>query len=87
MYGESLLGRRVSLDVALARSLGTRPLLEASTGEVVPASSGGQTTRCPPRQWARLSRDGLTPPRASAVHASESCRGRGQQQNWRTVEY
>jgi hypothetical protein len=37
MYGESLqMGRQVSLDVALARSLGTRPLLDASTGDVVP---------------------------------------------------
>jgi hypothetical protein len=37
MYGESLqMGRQAALDVALARSLGTRPLLDASTGEVVP---------------------------------------------------
>jgi hypothetical protein len=36
-YGESLkMGRQVSLDVALSRSLGTRSLLDASTGEVVP---------------------------------------------------
>jgi hypothetical protein len=37
MYGESLqMGRQASVDVALARSLGTRPLLDASTGEVAP---------------------------------------------------
>jgi len=36
-YGESLkMGRQVSLDVALSRSLGTRSLIDASTGEVVP---------------------------------------------------
>jgi hypothetical protein len=37
MYGESLqMGGQVSLDVALSRSLGTRSLLDASTGELVP---------------------------------------------------
>lgn len=37
MYGESLaMGGEVSLDVALSRSLGTRKLLDASTGEFVP---------------------------------------------------
>jgi hypothetical protein len=36
-YGVSLkMGRQVSLDVALSQSLGTRSLLDASTGEVVP---------------------------------------------------
>lgn len=36
-YGETLLRRaNVSLDVALAEPLGTRPLLDAWTGEVVP---------------------------------------------------
>ena len=36
MYGESLLRRAsVSLDVALAEPLGTRPLVDAWTGEVV----------------------------------------------------
>ena len=37
MHGESLkIGRQVSLDVALSRSLEARPLLDASTGELVP---------------------------------------------------
>lgn len=37
VYGESLLRRaNVSLDVALAEPLGTRPLLDAWTGKVVP---------------------------------------------------
>jgi hypothetical protein len=37
MYGESLqMGGRVSLDVPLSSSLGTRSLLDASTGELVP---------------------------------------------------
>lgn len=36
-YGESLqMGSRASLDVALSQSLGTRSLLDASTGEHVP---------------------------------------------------
>jgi hypothetical protein len=37
MYGESLqMGGEVSLDVPLSRSLGTRSLLDAATGELVP---------------------------------------------------
>ena len=37
MYGESLaMGGQLTLDVPLSRSLGTRSLLDASTGEVVP---------------------------------------------------
>jgi hypothetical protein len=53
VYGESLqMGGGASLDVVLSRSLGTRSLLDASTGEVVPGVEAGQPIGCPAREWA-----------------------------------
>jgi hypothetical protein len=47
-YGESLqMGGMASLDVALSRSLGTRSLLDASTGEVVPRVERRSDDRMP----------------------------------------
>ena len=55
-YVETLLRRaNVSLDVALAEPLGTRPLVDAWTGEVVSRVKRQSDARCRPRQWARRS--------------------------------
>jgi hypothetical protein len=55
-YGESLqMGGRASLDVALSQSLGTRSLLDASTGEVVPRVERRSDDRMPGEgEWAHL---------------------------------
>lgn len=48
MYGESLqMGGGASLDVVLASSLGTRSLLDASTGELVPRVERRSDDRSP----------------------------------------